>query len=77
MEPYPHSPTAQPSASADDHFDLNLPSPDSPLQPSTTTPISWLEFMEETAVRTRLYLERFDDREERPRNQNSVEFIWH
>lgn len=77
MEPNAHSPTAQPAASIGDLFDLNLPSPDTPLRPSAAAPISWQEFMAETAVRTRHYLERFDDREERARNRNPAEFIWH
>lgn len=69
-----------PSAASDnDPFDLDLPSPETPLSESAAPAISWQEFMDETAVRTRLYLERYDgreEREERARSRNTAEFVW-
>lgn len=62
---------------ADSLFDLNLPSPQRSLRDSTANAISWKDFMNETAVRTRLYLERFGNRENRPRSPDVAEFIWH
>ena len=70
------SPTRSPNPGTD-LFALNLPSPESSLRQPDAAVISWQEFMEETAVRTRLYLVRFDDREERARSRNRDEFIWH
>lgn len=73
---YIMDPTHPSAASGNDPFDLDLPSPASPLRESATPAISWQEFMDETAMRTRLYLERYDDREERARSRNSNEFVW-
>ena len=71
------NPTHCSAANDDNRFDLDLPSPEIPLREPTAPAISWQEFMDETAVRTRLYLERFDDREERARSRNATAFVWH
>ena len=60
-----------------DLFDLNLPTPETALREPAPATISWLAFMAETADRTRLYLIKFDDREQRTRSRNSAEFVWH
>ncbi|MFV0338255.1 MAG: hypothetical protein ACK5LK_08455 [Chthoniobacterales bacterium] len=66
-----------PSPKTNNPPDLNLPTPKSPLRPQSPSSISWQEFMNETATRTRLYLERHDDREKRARSRNPAEFILH
>lgn len=71
-----HSRTTRDDPSPDSP-DLHLPEPDGPLREHSAARVSWQGFMRETAERTRRYLERYDDREQRARDRNTEAFVWH
>lgn len=67
----------KPSKTAPISLELNLPTPTVPLRPHSPARITWKAFMEETAERTRLYLSRQNNREDRIRVRHVERFVWH
>lgn len=55
---------------------LNLPEPTEPLKQPSYRKVTWQEWMDETAQRTRDYLKNHYDPEERLANKVSERFVW-
>lgn len=66
----------KPALSSVPPLDLDLPMAPGPLRSHSSERIAWQTFMQETAERTRRYLERHDDRERRARSRNPDPFVW-
>jgi hypothetical protein len=58
-----------------DELTLNLPTAEEIIPEHSRLLISWWDFMEETAERTRLYMSEYDDRDHRSRSRNPEPFV--